>query len=113
VSLPLTEATDNRHQRRSTVLSDGALARYVSVYPQQFGDFFNRAIAIDFDEPIIWAAFSYGKNAVDIAQGTTRTNSHLDFAAHFQFVAVATVGLRFPTSPRRVRPGWLYGKCLA
>src|SRR4029453_5054140 len=54
------------------------LARYVSVYPKQFGDFFNRAIAMDFDEPIIWAAFSYGKdrNAVDIGQGATRTNSH-------------------------------------
>jgi len=40
---------------------------------------------MDFDDPIIWAAFSYGKNrnAVDIGQGTTRTNSHLDFAARF------------------------------
>jgi hypothetical protein len=58
------------------------VARYVLVY-QQFGDFFNRAIAMDFDEPIIWAAFSYGKdrNAVDIGQGAKRTNSHLDFAA--------------------------------
>jgi hypothetical protein len=40
---------------------------------------------MDFDEPIIWAAFSYGKdrNAVDIGQGAKRTNSHLDFAARF------------------------------